>query len=324
LETSFRKTFMPALKGIFVPFAVPLDDEGSINEAELRRYLDWLIERGVHGLYANGSTGEFLRFTPKERRLIVEVTCDTSAGRVPVLAGAAEANVTETLRACETYATFGARAVAVVSPYYYRLGPEVLYAYFHEIGSQSPIDVTLYNIPMFASPLDIATICRLAELERIVGIKDSSGDISFMQRMILEIQPKRPDFSFLTGWDSAIAAMLFVGATGGTLATAGVAPELVLAVYASVTQRQFETAKELQLHLIRLFDAMLNAGEFPSGFRAGVEQRGFTIGRSRQPSCDLGVDSKSRVIRSLHEALAALTQSQYQNIPTAHAAQIAN
>ena len=68
---------MAALRGIFVPFVVPLDDEGSINEPELRRYLDWLIDRGVNGLYANGSTGEFLRFTPEERRLIVKVACDT-------------------------------------------------------------------------------------------------------------------------------------------------------------------------------------------------------------------------------------------------------
>jgi 4-hydroxy-tetrahydrodipicolinate synthase len=299
---------MPALNGIFVPFVVPLDDDGSINETELRRYLDWLIERGVNGLYPNGSTGEFVRFTPEERRLIVKVTCETAAGRVPVLAGAAEANVKETLRACESYAKFGARAVAVVSPFYYRLGPEALYAYFREIGSQSPLDVTLYNIPMFASPLDIATICRLAELDRIIGIKDSSGDISFMQRMIIEISRNRPDFSFLTGWEPALTAMLFVGASGGTLATAGVAPELVGAIYASVAQGRFDIAKELQVHLIRLFDAMLDAGEFPSGFRAGAQERGFAIGRSRQPMCDLNVECKSRLSLSVHQTLAMLTQ----------------
>jgi dihydrodipicolinate synthase/N-acetylneuraminate lyase len=310
---------MPALKGIFVPFVVPLDAKGSINETELRRYLDWLIERGVHGLYPNGSTGEFVRFTPEERRLIVKVACETAAGRVPVLAGAAEANVKETLRACETYAAFGARAVAVVSPFYYRLGAEALYAYFHEIGSQSPLDVTLYNIPMFASPLDIATICRLAELDRIIGIKDSSGDISFMQRMIMEISSNRPDFTFLTGWEPALTAMLFVGASGGTLATAGVAPELVGAIYSSVTQGRFEVAKELQVHLIRLFDVMLNAGEFPSGFRAGAQERGFAIGRSRQPMCDVDINCKSRIGQSLHEILEILSEFQYRHVPTAHA-----
>lgn len=302
---------MHVLKGIFVPFVVPLDDDGNLNEFELVRYLEWLIENGVDGLYPNGSTGEFLRFTPEERRLIVKVTCDVSAGRVPVLAGAAESNVKETLRACETYATYGARAVAVVSPFYYRLGPEALHAYFHEIGSQSPIDVTLYNIPMFSTPIDITTICRLAELDRIVGIKDSSGDISFMQRMIMGIQPHRPDFSFLTGWDSALAAMLFVGATGATLATAGVVPELVQAIYASVVQGQFDRTRDLQPQLIRLFDAMLNAGEFPAGFRAGAKERGFAMGCSRQPKCELSTNCESAVVRSVQNAIETLTRSKY-------------
>src|SRR5256885_10338585 len=85
------------LQGIFTPNRVPLDADGQINEAELRRYVDWLILRGVHGLYPNGSTGEFTRFTAEERRRIVQIICDQSAGRVPVLAGAAEANVRETI-----------------------------------------------------------------------------------------------------------------------------------------------------------------------------------------------------------------------------------
>src|SRR5215510_2626419 len=137
---------------------VPLDAGGQINEAELRRYVDWLIQRGVHGLYPNGSTGEFIRFTPEERMRIVKIVCEQSAGRVPVLAGAAEANARETLAACETYAGFGARAVAIVSPFYYRLSADSVYAYFREIALNSPIDVTLYNIPIFASPIDVPTI----------------------------------------------------------------------------------------------------------------------------------------------------------------------
>ena len=154
------------LEGIYTPHMVPLDDTGRINEPELRRYVDWLISRGVHGLYPNGSTGEFVRFTPEERREIIRIVCHQAGGRVPVLAGAAEANVRETLLACEAYAGFGARAVAIVSPFYYRLGPESVYAYFREIARHSPIDVTLYNIPMFASPIDVPTIRRLAEFER--------------------------------------------------------------------------------------------------------------------------------------------------------------
>ena len=89
------------LSGIYTPNIVPLDRNGEINEAELRRYVDWMIERGVHGLYPNGSTGEFTRFTAEERLRIIEIIADHNDGRVPILAGAAEANSRETIRACE-------------------------------------------------------------------------------------------------------------------------------------------------------------------------------------------------------------------------------
>ncbi len=187
---------MPKITGIFAPHMAPLDGGGRIDEAELRSYVDWLIAKGVHGLYPNGSTGEFTRFTPDERRRVVQIVCEQAAGRAMVLAGAAEANTRETIRACETYAGFGARAVAIVSPYYYRLGPESVYAYFHEIAVNSPIDVTLYNIPLFASPIDVPTIRRLAELPRVVGIKDSSGDLTFMMRMIAAVRPVRRTSAF--------------------------------------------------------------------------------------------------------------------------------
>src|SRR5438552_2228368 len=215
------------LHGIFTPHVVPLDARGEINETELRRYIDWLIERGVHGIYPNGSTGEFTRFTVEERRRIIQIVCDQSAGRVPVLAGAAEANVNETIAACELYHSYGARAVAIVSPFYYKLSPESVYAYFREIARHSPIDVTLYNIPMFASPIDVPTLLRLAEFERIIGIKDSSGDVAFMARMINAIRPRRPDFCFLTGWDVVLIPMMLFGPDGRTHATSGVVPALM-------------------------------------------------------------------------------------------------
>ncbi|MCR4412156.1 MAG: dihydrodipicolinate synthase family protein [Thermoguttaceae bacterium] len=274
------------ITGILTPHMVPLDEQGRIDEDELRRYIDWMIDRGVHGLYPNGSTGEFTRFTPEERRRIIKIVCEQAAGRVPVLAGAAEANVRETLRACETYAGYGARAVAIVSPFYYKLSPESVYAYFREIALNSPIDVTLYNIPMFASPIDVPTIRRLAEFPRVVAIKDSSGDLAFMMRMIQAVRPVRPDFSFLTGWDVVLVPMLLAGCDGGTNATSGVVPELTRKLYDLTRAGQIEAAMRIQFRLLELFDTMLYSADFPEGFRAGVEVRGFHMGRSRQPLSD--------------------------------------
>jgi dihydrodipicolinate synthase/N-acetylneuraminate lyase len=280
-------TSSATITGILVPHMVPLDDRGRINEDELARYVSWLIDRGVHGLYPNGSTGEFLRFTVEERKRIVQVVCAAAGGRVPVVAGAAEANVSETIRACEHCLEAGARAVAVVSPFYYRLSPESVYAYFREIGRHSPIDVTLYNIPMLASPIDVPTVRRLAEeFPRIIGIKDSSGDISHMIRLIAAVRPIRPDFAFLTGWDPALVPMLAVGCDGGTHATSGVAPELTRRIYDTVRAGDLDTAMVLQRQLTELFDPLIQAPDFPEGFRVGAEARGFAMGGSRQPATD--------------------------------------
>ncbi|MCC6492815.1 MAG: dihydrodipicolinate synthase family protein [Pirellulales bacterium] len=278
-----QPTASPPISGVFTPNMTPLDAAGEIHEAELRRYVDWLIERGVHGLYPNGSTGEFTRFTSEERRRITQIICDQARGRVPVLAGAAEANVRETLRACEAYLECGARAVAIVSPIYYRLSPGAVYAYFREIGVNSPIDVTLYNIPRFASPIDVPTVQRLAELPRIVGIKDSSGDIAQMMRMMSAVKPHRPDFSFLAGWEPTMLPMLAMGCNGGTHATSGIVPELTRRLYELAIDGRLAEARPLQTQLTELFDRIVYGANFPEGIRAAVELRGFRLGASRQP-----------------------------------------
>ncbi len=283
---------------------MPLDSVGQINEPELRRYVDWLIASGVHGLYPNGSTGEFTRYTAEERRRIAKIVCEQAAGRVPVLAGAAEANTRETIRACETYADYGARAVAIVSPFYYRLGPESVYAYFREIAENSPIDVTLYNIPMFASPIDVPTIRRLAQFPRVVGIKDSSGDLTFLMRLIAAVRPERPDFCILNGWEAHLVPALLVGADGGTHAISGVVPELTRAMYDLTRASKIDEAMKLQYRLLELFDTMLLSADFPEGFRAAVDLRGFNFGPSRQPLSETQQTDRAALQQKLQRLLA--------------------
>ena len=139
---------------------------------------------------------------------------------------------------------------------------------------------------MFASPIDVPTIKRLAEFDRIIGIKDSSGDVAFMMRMMSAVRPIRPDFVFLTGWDAVLVPMLLVGCDGGTNATSGIVPELTRKLYDLVRAGQIDDAMRLQFRILELFDTMLYSADFPEGFRAAVELRGFKTGRSRQPQTD--------------------------------------
>ena len=195
------------------------------------------------------------------------------------------------------------RAVAIVSPFYYKLSPQSVYAYFKEIGDNTPIDVTLYNIPMFASPIDVPTVQRLSEeCPRIVSIKDSSGDLPHMIRMIQAVRPNRPDFTFLTGWDAALMPMLLVGCDGATVATSGVVPEITRKLYDLTLAYEIDQARELQYKIVSLFDLMIYAADFPEGVRAALKLRGFRTGQSRQPS---SADQQVK-IETLGKSLACL------------------
>ena len=298
------------IQGILTPNITPVDAQGRVDEQKLRGYVDWLIDRGVDGLYPNGSTGEFVRFSAEERRDIVRIVMDQAGGRVPVLAGAAEANVRATIEACDAYGELGVRAVAIVAPFYYRLSSEGVYAYFREIAENVEVDVTLYNIPLFASPIDVETVVRLAsEFPRVIGIKDSSGDLPNMMRMISAIRPMRDDFTFLTGWDASLAPMLLAGADGGTNATSGVVPELTRAIYQNVTSGNLDEAMRLQYQLIPLFDAMISLGEFPEGFRAGARSRGWDLGPGRVPLSENQQDAVARTQREIDSLVSQVAES---------------
>ena len=271
------------LSGIFTPNMVPLDANDRIDEAELRRYTEWLIASGISGLYPNGSTGEFTRFSFEERKQIVRIMTEQAGRRVKILAGAAEANVRTTLEACEYYGSLGVDAVAIVSPYYYKLSEESVYAYFNEIAQQTPVDITLYNIPQFSNPITIDVIKRLSEHPRVIGIKDSSRDLPFFLNMMNEVLPLRPDFVFLLGCEEILVPALVMGADGGTIATSGIVPEVIMRMYHLTKRGELDEARLIQFKVLQLIKNLIFGTDFPEGCRAGLEIRGFRMGRGRQP-----------------------------------------
>jgi len=269
--------------GIFTPNLVPFLDDGRINEEELRRLINWLIDKGVSGLYPNGSTGEFIRLSFEERKRVIQIVVEETKGRVPVLAGAAESNLTLILEACRTYADLGCVAVSVTGPYYYKVSQESIEFFFRELARQSPIDILLYNIPQFSNEISLPVLTRLAlDCPRIVGVKDSSRDFPRFLNTLHAIKPQRPEFSCLIGCEEILFPSLLMGADGGTIATSGVVPEVVMKLYSDFRAGDWESAKKIQMKLLDLINAMLNGANFPEGFRAGMSLRGFNLGTTRQ------------------------------------------
>jgi 4-hydroxy-tetrahydrodipicolinate synthase len=271
------------LKGIFTPNLVPFTDDGRINEGELRRIVNWLIEKGVSGLYPNGSTGEFIRLSFEERKRVIRIVTEENRGRVPVLAGAAEANLDLILEACHAYADLGCTAVSVTGPYFFKVSQESIEHFFRELAKRSPIDIVLYNIPQFSNEISLPVVTRLAlDCPRIVGTKDSSRDFPRFLNTLHAIKPQRPDFACLTGCEEILFPSLLMGADGGTIATSGVVPEVIMKLYRESIAGNITEARRIQLKLLDLINAMLYGTNFPEGFRAGMSLRGFNLGTTRQ------------------------------------------
>jgi 4-hydroxy-tetrahydrodipicolinate synthase len=275
---------MSSIRGIFTPNIVPFNDDHSINEHELRRLTDWLIERGVHGLYPNGSTGEFIRLSFEDRLRVVKIMTAENRGRLPVLAGAAEANSDQVLQACKVYADLGCRAVSLTGPYYYKVSQESIEKYFRDIAARSPIDILLYNIPQFSNEISLPVVQRLAlDCPRIIGIKDSSRDFPRFCTMLAQIKPQRPDFVCFIGTEEILYPSLVMGGDGGTIASSGVIPEVITKLYQDFQAGRHDECRRVQLKIQELIALMLTAGNFPEGFRAAVALRGFNPGPPRFP-----------------------------------------
>ena len=273
-----------AFAGIFCPNVVLFDSQNEINHAEMERYINWLVEVGIHGLYPNGSTGEFARLSQEERQDVVRLVCEVNDGRVPVLAGASEANLRDVLKVAEYYASLGVDAIALMPPYYYEISTESLFEYFAEIAEESPLDILLYNIPRFTQELSIDLMERLLPYERIFGTKDSSRDLPRLLNTMNRLRQQRPDYVVMTGCEEIVFPSVLMGASGGTIATSGIVPEVIVELYEKAKSGDIERARELQYRILDLINLMLLGVNFPEGFKTGVAARGFDVGPARASS----------------------------------------
>ncbi len=278
---------MSRITGIYCPNIVPFRHDGSINEDELRKIVSWLIDKGISGLYPNGSTGEFARLSFEERLRVVEIVAAENQGRVPILAGAAENSIDLVIQAARRYADIGIRAISLTGPYFFKVSPDGVEAYFREVSRRCPLDIVLYNIPQFANEIPVEVIRRLAaDCPNIVGTKDSSRDMPRFLHTLNVMRQTREDFSILVGCEEILYPTLMMGGDGGTLASSGVIPEPILKIYQDFQAGRFDECRRVQFKVLELIEAMLRAGNFPEGFRAGAALRGFQPGPSRQPASE--------------------------------------
>lgn len=269
------------IQGIIPAMVTPFNEDESLNESALRRLVDHLIDGGVHGLFPTGSQGEFYALTPDERQRVWEVVIDQTAGRVPVYAGTGAITTRVVIELNRRAEAAGVDAVSVLTPFFISPTQDELYRHYMTIADATALPVILYSNPGRTGNLTLSVdlVARLAAHPNIVGIKDSSGDLTMTMEYI---RATGDDFKVLLGRDTLIYAGLVHGASGSITATANVAPALVVEIYDAFIQGDLDRALMAQQRLAPLRLAF-GLATFPVVVKEALAMVGIAAGPARAP-----------------------------------------
>ena len=282
--------------GIIPAMVSPMDEKEALNESALRRLVNHLIEGRVHGLFALGSQGEFWAFDSEEKRCILEVVVDEAGGRVPVYGGTAAVSTREAVALTRMAEEAGVDAVSVLTTFFISPTQQELYEHYAAIAGATSLPIVLYSNPgRTGVSLIPETLARLARIENIVGIKDSSGDLSLTAEYV-RVTPD--DFAVLMGRDTLILAGLLYGCAGAIAATANVVPRLVVEIYERFQAGNLAGAQRAQERLSPLRRAFA-WGTFPVVVKEAANMIGLAAGPARGPVGPMSEEARDRLAQVL-------------------------
>lgn len=281
------------IKGIFPAMLTPLTNEQKVNEKVLRQMTNYLIESGVHGLFALGTNGEFHLFSEEEKLNIAKIIIEEANGRVPVMIGTGGNGTAEVIELSKKMEKIGADALSIITPYFVTPSQEDLAVHYEKIAEAVSIPVLLYNIPSKTGMnIEPETVARLAKAKNIMGIKDSSGKFENIEQYINVT--KDEDFAVFAGTDSLILKTLMAGGLGAVAATANMLPKTVVEIYNNWLEGNIEEAQKAQDDLQPLRDTF-PLGSIPSALKKAVELNGIPVGPPRLPVSELSGEALEKV-----------------------------
>ena len=272
------------IKGVVVPIITVIDKDEKIDEAGMRKQVDFVIENGLQGILAFGSNGEFYQLEEDEMERGLKIMVSQAAGRVPVYFGIGAINTKKAIRLAKMAVTNGAACVSVLQPMFLKPTHDELYRHFKAIAEAIPeTPVLLYNNPgRVGYGLNADIVTELAhDVENIVGMKDTSGDITLTEECVR--RNRDADFKVFGGKDTLLYASLCVGAVGGVCTAGNFMPGLIEDVYQKFVAGDYAGSREAQFKLNPVRLAMDKAS-FPVAAKDMANIRGQEVGDPYLPS----------------------------------------
>ncbi|HKV43996.1 MAG TPA: dihydrodipicolinate synthase family protein [bacterium] len=236
----------PRLAGIVVPIPTLFDERGRVDDEANARHIDWLIARGVHGIFALGTTGEFTSLSREERHAFAALAVRAARGRVPVLVGVSSPWTDEAIAYARHAEEAGADGVVSVLPYYWLPSERSIHEHYRLLAMGTGLPVYIYNFPALTGrSIAPALVARLAaEHHNIAGLKDTIDSAAHIQETIALVKRGRPEFSVLAGMDYHLLNTLLSGGDGCVPGSANYWPEPFVQIYADVHAGRLEAAAE--------------------------------------------------------------------------------
>ena len=292
MDTSF-------IRGVIPPIVTPTDDKEQVNEPVLRRIVDHVIAGGVHGILSMGSNGEFFGLDPDQQERAAEITLDQAAGRVPVYFGIGAITTRECVRWARLAEKIGAQAISILHPMFLSPSDEELYSHFRTVADATSLPVLLYNNPdRMVCGISASLLERLARVDNIVGIKESSGDMTLTAEFIRRTRDE--GFKVIAGRDILILSTLAYGGAGAVASSANVVPELVVEIYDKFMAGDLAGALDAQYRLAPMRMAY-NLGSFPVVVKDYMRLLGFEVGEPVRPNTSCGPDQAARLSQLLKD-----------------------
>jgi len=289
------------LKGVIPPVATPFKSNGEIDFTAYESNLKKWVEKGVNGILAFGSNGETVHLTQDEKIELVKKSSEVLPEDKLLIAGSGGLTPEETIELTNRSAKHGADVALVITPYFYssNMTEKALIKYYEEVAAKAEIPIMLYNVPKYTGikiPLEV--IAELSKNENIIGMKDSSGDITYLAQ-IMEVSAE--DFDPLVGTANAFYPALTLGVQGGILALANIAPAECVKVLNLVKENKLDKARKLYTKLIPTNKAVTAKYGIP-GLKAAMDKLGYYGGKPRKPLITLDDKEKEELFSTLEKA----------------------
>ena len=288
------------MEGIIPAMLTPFTANGDLDLDGLKKNVDFLVESGVSQIMCLGSTGEAATLTRQESVKVTEATVKASDGRVPVMTGTGATSTREVIERSKEAKDAGADSVMIVTPFYEIPNQDGLLKHYTTIAEAVDIPICLYNIPPHTQ-VEIApeTLEKLADIDNIVALKDSSGNLSYFAEVMRRVGDK---MSILNGGDDITLPCFALGCHGAILALANIAPRMIVDLFQAVQQKEREKALDIFFKLLPISRAISVPQNFPAPVEEAVNMLGRPAGPARSPIVPVNAAEKADIKKTLQYA----------------------